>query len=338
MSEKKVLSASRMKTLESCSWKYWCTYHLHLPRSKNSGSVRGTVCHLVLELLLGKRHRKYIKKILKAGTIKVVPAIPRLVDKNLKKLGFLEEENSIMCDEMIVVALNCDFLGSKGAKIDKPEEQFLLESESPEYKIMGFIDKPIQYPKEDRVVIVDYKTSKVKFVQPEIEYNIQALAYILAAKQIWPKLKKTSVEFQFLRFPEQPTIEIKTTKEQLKGFEHYLEHLYKIINSYSEKDAHSNFASDQPFPQKGEGFKGPLNCGFAKYKGALKKNGDLMWHCEHKFAYDYYAVRDENNKIIKSAMTAEELEGLEGELVKLHYEGCPAHTQASNTEDDGFGF
>ena len=234
---------------------------------------------------------------------------------------------------MIVVALNCDFFGLKGAKIDKPEEEFLLESEDPKYKIIGFIDKPIQYPKENKLVIVDYKTSKGKFVQGEIDYNIQALAYILASKQIWPKLKDTSVEFQFLRFPEQPIIEIKASEELLKGFEHYLEYIYKIISNYSEKDAHSNFAINQPMPKKHEGFKGPLNCGFAKYKGHLKKDGNLMWHCEHKFAYDYYALLDENNQIIKTAMTPEELKG-SGEIVKRHYEGCPAHAQKKAPKDN----
>ena len=67
-----------------------------------------------------------------------------------------------MCDEMILVALNCDFLGGKGAEITEPEKEFYLESDDPEYKILGFMDKPIEYDKEDKVVIVDYKTSKEK--------------------------------------------------------------------------------------------------------------------------------------------------------------------------------
>ena len=29
-----------------------------------------------------------------------------------------------MCDEMILVALNCDFLGGRGAKITEPEKNF----------------------------------------------------------------------------------------------------------------------------------------------------------------------------------------------------------------------
>ena len=85
MSKEHILSASRIKTYESCSWKYWCGYVLKLPKSKNDGNVRGSACHLVLEVLLNKRHKKYIKKIIKSETIKSVPSIERLVSKSIKK-------------------------------------------------------------------------------------------------------------------------------------------------------------------------------------------------------------------------------------------------------------
>jgi hypothetical protein len=341
MSEEKILSASRIKTLESCSWKYWCTYHLKLPRSSNAGAVRGTVCHLVLELLLDDRHKQYVKTITKSGTIESVSSIKKLVEKNLTKLGYYNEENYEMCDEMIVVGLNLDFFGGKGASITDPEKEFLLDTtddpDKPSYKILGYIDKPIEY--KDKIRIVDYKSSKERFTEKECEYNVQALAYLLAAKQIWPKIKDTSIEFQFLRFPKNPSIEIKANEEQLKGFEEYLGYIYSIINNYTETDAHSNFASRQPRPEKGDGFKGPLMCGFAKYPGQLKKNGDPMWHCEHKFAYDYYALVDSKGAVLKTAMTEDELDSCKGSIEKRHYEGCPAHPQGSSgSEDDGFGF
>ncbi len=341
MGEENILSASRIKTFESCSWKYWCTYSLKLPRSSNDGASRGTVCHLILELLLADRHKKYIDIILESGTIESVPPIVRLVKKHLNILGYYSDENYQMCDEMIVVGLSCDFLGGKGAKIEEPEKEFTLESESPKYKILGFIDKPVQYPKSKKLKIVDYKTSREKFTDSEVEYNVQALAYILASKQIWPKLKNVSVEFQFLRFPDSPSIEIKCSEEELKGFEYYLEHIYNIINNYTEEIAKSNFAARQPFPEKGAGFKGPLNCGFAKYPGELKKNGLPMWHCEHKFAYDYYALVDEEGKTLKSSKNKEDLDETKGEIVKKHYAGCPAHQQPESLfddDDDDFNF
>ena len=46
------------------------------------------------------------------------------------------------------------------------------------------MDKPIHYKK--KLKIVDYKSSKYKFRGEELTSNIQAMAYSLAAKKIWP--------------------------------------------------------------------------------------------------------------------------------------------------------
>ena len=37
----KTLSASRIKTLETCSWVYWNNYHTKVPQRSNDGSDRG---------------------------------------------------------------------------------------------------------------------------------------------------------------------------------------------------------------------------------------------------------------------------------------------------------
>ena len=242
---------------------------------------------------------------------------------------------------MIGVGLKNDFFG-KGGKIEAPELEFLLENDDPPYKAKGYIDKPIKY--RDKVCIVDYKTSKNKFTELELESNLQAMTYILAAKKtLWPKAKKISVNFLFLRFPDDPVQSIEFSSDQLNGFEYYLSHIYKIINNFSEKDASSNFAAHQPMPKKGEGFCGALNCGFAKYPGHKKKNGDPMWHCDFKFPYDYYALLDEDGTIIKTALTKQPLREAVGvgwssakncKIIKKHYEGCPAHV----AQEDDFDF
>ncbi len=336
-----ILSASRIKTWESCSWKYWCNYELRLPKSKNDGNVRGTACHLILEVLLNPRHKKYIKKILKSHTIKIVPSIERLVKKSLRLAGeeFASNENFEMCDDMILVGLSLDFLGGKGAKIDNPEEEFLLDNKEPRYKMMGFIDKPVQYKKEGKIKIVDYKTNKEKFSENEIDYNVQAFAYLLAAKQVWPKLTDATIEFQFLKFPDEPCIQIKYTDDQLAGFEYYLEDLFNKFNNFTEQLAKSNFASKQPFPKKNQGFIGPLNCGFAQYKGQLKKDGSVMWHCDYKFPYDYYAVVDENGKTLYSSKNKNDLNPQKNQSIqKKHYSGCPAHAHKEAPQDEGSDF
>ena len=59
MSEpKNSLSASRIKTLQSCSWMYYAKYIIGIPDKGNDGSSRGTVCHLIFEVLGDPRRKK----------------------------------------------------------------------------------------------------------------------------------------------------------------------------------------------------------------------------------------------------------------------------------------
>ena len=332
----KVLSASRVKKLEDCSWAYWCNYHLKLPSEGNSGAARGTACHLILELLLDKKHKDLFKKLISSEDIYTCPSVVKVVEKSLKKSGFYSQEDMDLCNEMIIVGLKADFFGH-GGKVIKGEQEFLIESKSPEYKIMGFIDKPIKYTKTNTIKIVDYKSSKNKFLDKELDGNIQSMAYTLAAQKLWPRIKKHLVEFLFLRFPEQPAQTIEPSKDQIKGFEYYLEHLYKLINIFTEKEAKTNFAADQPMPSRDEGFKGPLNCGFAKRKGQLKKNGQLMWHCDYKFPFDYYALIDKDGETCKTALKKKDLKASRGQkIIKKSYEGCPAHKHLFSQDDFGF--
>lgn len=340
--EEKILSASRIKVLEDCSWKYWCKYILHLPDPKNDGAVRGTVCHLVFEVLLNSRHKRHYDSILKEGTIEASPPVARLVEKGLKREGeeFLTKENYELCDKMILVGLNQDFFGEdNGGVVESGELKFLLENEDPKYKILGFIDKPIVYENGKRIKLVDYKTSKSKFKGSEITANLQAMAYSLASKKLWPKLESVITEFLFLKFPKQPVQEIEISKDQMSGFEYYLADLFKMINNFTKEDAKSNYASRQPYPSD-KTFGGPLNCGFAKRPGQLKKDGSLMWHCSFKFPFDYFVVIDKDGKQLRSARHEEELTDLgEGEKIEMkHYEGCPAHCGSPEKQDDPFDF
>ena len=231
---------------------------------------------------------------------------------------------------MIIVGLDNDFYGAKGS-VNSPEKEFLIESKSPKYKIRGFIDKPVEYDK--KLKIVDYKSSKSKFNKKELSSNIQAMTYTLASKKIWPKLKNVLVEFLFLRFPKSPSQQVRFTKEQLSGFEYYLEHVYTIINNFTEDDAKSNLASTKPMPKRDEGFCGPLNCGFAKHKGQLKKDGTLMWHCPFKFDFEYYSLVDSKGSVLKTSFNKEDLDESKGEIKHEFYGGCPAHTRQGDDFD-----
>jgi len=336
------LSASRIKNLTSCHWSYWARYHLMIPQSNNSGALRGSICHMVFEFLLKKKHKKHYDAIIESDNIQGSEAVDRYVKSSIARDGriyefMLDPEHYELISEMILVGLKDDFF-CKGSKLLDPEYSFNIYNEEPQYLIRGFIDKAAEYKRKKEILIKDYKSSKSKFEGEDLESNVQAMMYSLVARKVWPKLKPV-VQFLFLKFPEDPIQELRYQDEQLDGFELYLNELSKLINNFTEEDAKSNFAADQKFPAKGEGFKGPLNCGFAKYKGQLKKDGSIMWHCPYKFDLDYYAIVDEEDNVVTTAINEKELPELkDGQKITIkHYDGCPKF-QTKKEENDPFDF
>ena len=307
----KVLSASRIKTLETCSWVYWNNYHTKVPQSQNDGALRGTICHTVFELLLNKRHLKNYKRIIKKNAIDGDEGVNRLVKKLSVKVK-LDESNYKLLNDMILVGLKNDFFG-EGGEIVKPEYDFNIQNDEPKYHIRGFIDKPIKIKKE--MHIIDYKSSKYKFRGDDLEANIQAMMYSLASKKLWPKLKPI-VKFLFLRFPKQPIQELSFDEDQIKGFEHYLEHINNYVNIFDENSAQANFAIDN-----------------VKNKWMCQVGG---WKCPYKDSYEYYVKLDKNGNQVESSLN-NDFKNLEGFTVETRkYEGCPKFKKpiTSNKADE----
>jgi hypothetical protein len=307
----KTLSASRIKTLETCSWVYWLNYHAKVPQSQNDGALRGTICHTIFELLLNKRHLKNYKRVIKKNSIDGDEAIAKLVKKLAKKVD-LKEDNYKLLNDMILVGLKNDFFG-EGGEIVKPEYAFDIVNEEPKYHIKGFIDKPIKIKKE--MHIIDYKSSKYKFRGDDLEANIQAMMYSLASKKLWPKLKPI-VKFLFLRFPKQPIQELTFDDNQLKGFEHYLQHINEYVNNFDENSAQANFAIDN-----------------VKNKWMCQVGG---WKCPYKDPYEYYVKVNDKGQIVETSLqnNFKDIKGFKVETRK--YEGCPKFNNKSVSKDDDF--
>ena len=304
----KTLSASRIKTLETCSWVYWNNYHTKVPQTQNDGALRGTICHTVFELLLNKRHLKNYKRIIKKNAINGDEAVDRLVKKLALKVK-LDESNYKLLNDMILVGLKNDFFG-EGGEIVKPEYDFDIINEEPKYHIKGFIDKPIKIKKE--MHIIDYKSSKYKFRGDDLEANIQAMMYSLASKKLWPKLKPI-VKFLFLRFPKQPIQELSFDDNEIKGFEHYLEHINKYVDNFDENSAQANFAIDN-----------------VKNKWMCQVGG---WKCPYKDPYEYYVKLNDKNEVIESSLDGK-FKNIEGfKVEKRTYQGCP---KFNNKKKDDF--
>jgi len=304
----KVLSASRIKTLETCSWVYWNNYHTKVPQSQNDGALRGTICHTIFELLLKKRHLKNYKRIIKKNAINGDEGVDRLVKKLSAKVK-LDESNYKLLNDMILVGLKNDFFG-EGGEIVKPEYDFEIKNDEPKYHIRGFIDKPIKIKKE--MHIIDYKSSKYKFRGDDLEANIQAMMYSLASKKLWPKLKPI-VKFLFLRFPKQPIQELVFDDDQIKGFEHYLEHINNYVNKFDEESARSNFAVDN-----------------VKNKWMCQVGG---WKCPYKDPYKYYVKLNDKGEVVETSLE-DNFKDIKGFKVETRtYQGCPKF-QTSLAKDD----
>jgi hypothetical protein len=322
------LSASRIKTLENCSWLYWVNYHLKLPQIQNEGAKKGDICHRVFELLLDKKHNKKFKKIITSDSITEIPAIERLIKIYAKKLQLeLNHEKSLQIHRMIMVGLKTDFF-VKGGKIISPEYKFEIYNENPEYLIKGFIDKPAV--KKDTIIIDDFKSSKKKYEGEDNESNIQAMMYSLASTKLWPD-KKPLVRFIFLQFPEEPLMPVSFNSDTLKGFEYYLASIQKRVNEFSEGCATRDFAFDKANVGAGE-FKGKLICGYATYPNQKKKDGNPMWHCPYKFAFHYYAIK-KNDVLVYTTFDANVVLK-EGETIHpMKYDGCPKFRNVLNNFD-----
>lgn len=339
------LSASRIKTLQSCSWLYWCKYKLNLPDPSNDGAKRGTVCHFIFELL-GKPGREKIHQfIIDNNDVFSHGAIKRLVLKHARQLEVSDPENLESIRVMILNGLKYDFYGQANGLLSESfsEKDFEIirqdETAGISYKIKGFIDKLFLYKNENLAIIRDFKTSKEKFKGKEISDNLQDYMYNLAVRHMFPEFKKRVSEFLFLKYElDQKLLQLsngavvmdRINEDDLDGFEHQLTAIQKYIDELSEIDAQSNFAGDAPFPTD-KSFSGPLQCGFAKYKGELKKDGNPKWACSMKFDFHYYVILKEG-KVIKSFFEKDFNESLVPNghsFEKRFYAGCPRYLKRS---------
>jgi hypothetical protein len=344
--DKIYLSASRIKTVQQCSWTYWCKYILKLPDKSNDGASKGWICHLIFEVLGRKDRAQTLSSIVADGSIWGIPAIKRLVLGHARRLGVNTDEHLGEIDRMILNGLNYDFGGNHKAGLEKEfsEKDFRLsvDQDGIRYNIRGFIDKLFLY-EDKKAIIRDFKTSKQKFKGKEITDNMQDLMYCLAVKKMFPEYKGVS-EFLFLKFdlerdlldsPGPGVIRMNDISlDALEGFEYELTEIQKYLETFNLSKATSNFAGKQNYPKDGT-FGGPLACGkdgFKKCKGEnlLDESGKPIkaFICAFRKPFEYYALTNKHGKVKKSVFkdNLKELDSLvcEGDTIKeKKYEGCP---------------
>ena len=354
------LSASRIKTLQQCSWKYWCNYKLKLPDKSNDGASRGWICHLIFELLGATRHKKHYDSIIKSGSIFKCEPIKRLTMYHAIRLNVDDDENLALIDKMTVNGLHCDFFGGQRAEPDEAisEKSFdiSISNENVSYRIKGFIDKLFLYKSDSYALIRDFKSSKSVFKGKEVTDNLQHLMYSLAVKHLYPEFKTRESEFLFLKFDLTKDMFGKSgngvlememvSDEELSGLEYELSEIQNYIDTFDEEKAVSNFAAKQNYPSDGT-FGGPLACGKDGFKisrgeHVLDKEGNPIpaFICSYRKPFSYYALKDSSGRVLKTCFT-EDKEDLfakkeKGQSIELiEYEGCP-HWQTPVEHSDLF--
>jgi len=279
-----------------------------MPSKSNEGASRGLCIHTVLECFINKRHEKHFNAY-KDGS--ETPAVKRLIEKLAKKYEVFSEENIEIINSMISVACKYDFFGLSNGEPKEiiSEKEFSIDLGN--FIINGFIDKTIVY--EDFIKVIDYKSSKAKFSTEELESNIQGMLYSLAIYKLYKKIP--NVEFLFLKFARNPFQKFgKCTEEQLKGFEYFLENLAEYLSSFDTTKAEKGFAANDP--------KKRWQCG----KEGFKPCGKAHYICEYRNRVEYFALLDDNGKVVKTSFKKEEIKE-KGKIVKQYYMGCPAHTK-----------
>jgi hypothetical protein len=163
--------------------------------------------------------------------------------------------------------------------------------------------------------------------------------YSLAVKKMFPEYENIFSEFLFLKFIDRKQQEFLTdsrngvvqmaelNEDDLVGFEMQLAEIQSYLENFNESQAHSKFAYDKGFPSD-DSFSGRLECGFAKEKGQLKKDGTLMWHCPFKFDFEYVSIYDANGDFFKNIFKEEFKDSMipeGGSFEFKEYFGCPRH-------------
>ncbi len=232
--------------------KFYLNEIVGLPEKVWPRTSAGVVAHGILECLARDKHRLQHDVVKAAQTIYASPSVVRLLrawTHNTK----MPHDIVADIDSMCMVAINhTNFLDDGAIRRFDPEHEFTLTLSSGAV-IRGYIDRLAQFA--DRWVISDFKTAREKHSKKEVAQSYQSLCYQLYIYKTFGALAE--VRYFFLRHaPTKMTpnkhvmITPPATPAQLAGFEAYLEHMYKVVNSFGLAEAHSNYCADSFFCQR----------------------------------------------------------------------------------------
>jgi ATP-dependent helicase/DNAse subunit B len=325
----KYLSASKIKTVTTCTWQYYASYELGIPQSGNSGASRGTIAHNLFELISKPKHQHYIKQIWSAGSPDKISAIKRFLEIqfNRENLNKNEEVKPIkikwgrlnnwetVC-QMIMTTLRLEFIDKNLSNIIDSEYEFNLINEKPKYAIRGFIDR-VEKEDDNTLRILDYKSSAKKFKGEDEHSNIQAMIYSLVARKIWKNYSSYKASFLFMRFLDEPYQSCQFSDSELEGLESYLEYLSNFLEDFDTEKAKSSLAAQDKEKSWICG-RGKWVCPYRNpvtFYRIFEKTKDSKGKGEGS----YLNIQDAEKKLKKLNTPQEKFE-----IRILDYSGCPA--------------
>lgn len=246
------------------------------------------------------------------------PALERLITKQARINGVDDDENLEKIKGYITLAIQADFYCLGSLKVAAEE---MFEEKNDEFWIIGYIDCLAEY--SDKIILKDFKTSKMKFSKKDLEFSVQALMYLMIARMRYPD-KKRFLEFHQLQditrrdktvpFP----IQVVTAEDDvLDGFREWLKYISNYLKDFDREKAMANFA-------KSDFAKSRMCCGGEMDE--IKADGTKRFYCPQKYPNIYFAL-SENGKVLSTAQKKADLEKTrkEGQIIEEKiYEGCPA--------------
>ena len=151
------MSASRLKTFQTCKFKYKCSYIDKIPRGEtNDGARCGSVVHEMFEQMFKEKEFSSFSPFLidacKKFEVTTKSQMARIVKnaKNLMSMGYYDDiSNIVSCEDTV--------------------DEILGDGIT---RIYGFVDRLDIVG--DTATVIDIKTQKNDFTQAELDDNIQA--------------------------------------------------------------------------------------------------------------------------------------------------------------------
>lgn len=227
-------SASSLKTLNQCTFKYFQRYGNHavsLEGTENTHLPFGRAVHAGLEEI----YRLHMERF---GTEYTFSEDDRKHFYNV----YVHEASEGGITNMALLKEGWDLLTAYLDSFDYSERAIAIEEKvdltlDNGVRVFGYIDKVIELD-DDTIAIVDYKTSRTALTQDEADIDIQLSLYDLVATILWPQYSNIIVVLDYVRLGE--TVMSYRSAEARSLFSDWLKEQDLKISKLDEKSARPN--------------------------------------------------------------------------------------------------